>query len=182
VTATMGTTTARNGCAIHLKPLEMSHAPAMYKWMLDPCVADNIGLRSQPSLDRTEAWIQRAIAPKATLIPLAIYSTDRHIGNVVFDQIDVKGSGARMSIYIGETDARDKGSGTAAVAAALQHVFSARQFELVWLTVHHRNIRALRVYQKLGFQITAEVSDGIPSFRMELSRAAWDSNQEGRCE
>ena len=161
--------------AIELAPLEMKHAAAMYKWMLDPSVSDNIGLRSVPSLSRTEEWLRRATSGNAFL-PLAIYWSGRHVGNVILDLIEPGGASARLSIYIGEADARGHGVGINAIESALRRAFSDSRFELIWLTVHLANTRALRLYRKIGFLITQELAgDGPPSYRMELSRAAWEA-------
>ncbi len=90
---------------ISLSPLEMSHAAAMYKWMLDPEVSNNIGLRSEPTLLKTRDWIRSALQSESFL-PFAIYWIGHHVGNIIFDQIDSKRASARLSLYIGEPEAR----------------------------------------------------------------------------
>ena len=38
---------------VSLVPIEPAHAENMYRWMCDPEVSDNIGLRSAPSIEKT---------------------------------------------------------------------------------------------------------------------------------
>lgn len=156
---------------VQLMPLGLRHAGNMFRWMLDPEVSANIGLRSDPSLSRTEHWIARAVNDPAVL-PIAVYWMNRHVGNVVFDRIEA--GSARLSVYIGESDARGKGVGTMALTDALEDVFSSRNFKAVWLTVHHRNQKARHIYEKLGFQNEREApEEAIHSLRMILTRADW---------
>ena len=42
---------------VSLAPLGPEHAGAMFRWMSDPQVSRNIGLRSEPSPERTSRWI-----------------------------------------------------------------------------------------------------------------------------
>ena len=65
----------------------MADADAMCRWMLDPAIASNIGLRSTPSMEKTRQWIQQATADE-TVAARAIEFNGRHVGNVVLDRID----------------------------------------------------------------------------------------------
>lgn len=160
---------------ISLSPLDLSHAAAMYKWMLDPEVSKNIGLRSTPTLERTRDWIRRA-QQSNSFLPFAICHMGRHVGNLIFDEIDPLRSSARLSIYIGEPDDRGKGFGTEAIRSALATVLAEPGFSMIWLTVHRDNARAFRAYSAIGFRTVEALFDDT-SYRMELSRAAWDETQ-----
>jgi diamine N-acetyltransferase len=141
---------------VTLAPLELSHAAEMYRWVSDPDVRRDIGLRTEPTLQRTQEWIVRARSDPA-IIPSAICLVGKHVGNVVLDRIDRQLSTARLSIYIGEPAARGGGVGTAAVRLAVQRGF--RELNKIWLTVHAENIAAIRCYQRLGFQLEGTLRD-----------------------
>ena len=132
---------------IELRPLQSAHAEAMLRWMLDPEIADNVGLRSTPTLERTQAWIARTDVDAQ-----AIYFAGRHVGNVVLDQFDDYLQTARLSVYLGEPSARGRGVAREALRMALAHGFGGRQLYRIWLTVHARNARALALYNGLGFR------------------------------
>ena len=145
---------------IELKSLRADNAEAMYRWMLDPEVADNLGLRRQPSLAGTVEWIKRAMVNSACH-PFAIELSGQHVGNVILDELDVHLRSARLSIYVGEPDVRGAGVGTAAIELILNYAFETVGLNKVWLIVHANNQRALRTYQRVGFSLEGMLRDGF---------------------
>jgi RimJ/RimL family protein N-acetyltransferase len=137
---------------VSLVPLRPAHAPAIVRWLRDPVVSANLGLRSTPTLAKTRAFIAAASAGDA-LCARGVLLEDRHIGNVVLDQIDRQIGKARLHIYIGEANARGHGAGRRAVALALALAFDQLGLHKVWLTVHARNRAAIRAYEAVGFTI-----------------------------
>ena len=135
---------------VALAPLELEHAPKMFEWMCDPAVRENIGLRSDPSLERTAAWIENALRDDS-IRAIAVLLAGRHVGNVVLDRIDRYLSTARFSIYIGEPSARGGGVGTSATYCAAEVGFRELGLYKIWLTVHCRNRAAIQAYKKVGF-------------------------------
>jgi hypothetical protein len=51
--------------SVTLGPLRAAHAPAIVRWLRDPAVGANLGLRAQPTLARTRAFIADAAAAAA---------------------------------------------------------------------------------------------------------------------
>jgi RimJ/RimL family protein N-acetyltransferase len=146
----------------------------MCQWMADPEVASNIGLRREPSLERTVEWIQKAVEDP-TIRAYAILVDEEHVGNVVFDQIDTWLSSARLSIYIGEPSLRGNGVGSSAAWLATKLAFEQEGLNKIWLTVHVMNQRAINVYTKLGFVLEGILRDEfwfdgkrLPVLRMSL--------------
>lgn len=127
----------------------------MLRWMRDPEVAQNVGLRSTPTLEKTLAFIARA-ADDDTICGRAIVVDGEHVGNVVLDMIDRHAGKARLHIYLGETNARGRGVGKSAVKLALDVAFDELGLDKVWLTVHARNARAIAAYHAVGF-----VTEGV---------------------
>lgn len=138
--------------AVSLRPLTEEAAPRMLRWMQDPAVGEGIGLTQTPSLERTRSWI-RSARESGTIRPWMVYVDGDHIGNIVLDQIDRKAATARLSVYLGEANMRNRGTGTAALQQALECAFSEEQLYRVWLTVHAENAAAIHVYRKLGFMV-----------------------------
>jgi RimJ/RimL family protein N-acetyltransferase len=138
--------------AVELEPLSEIHSTAMFRWMCDPVVAENIGLSRPPSLESTREWIRNATEATDTA-PFAILYDGRHVGNVVLDRIDSRLSTARLSVYLGEADARGSGIGRTAILLALNAAFVERDLEKVWLTAHARNVAAIRTYIGVGFRL-----------------------------
>jgi len=147
--------TARRGTpAVSLALLRPTHAPAIVRWLRDPAVSANLGLRSKPSLAKTRAFIAAAAdAANDALCARAILLGERHVGNVVLDQIDRHVGKARLHIYVGAAGARGRGVGRRAVQLALGLAFDRLGLHKVWLTVHARNRAAIRAYEAVGFAI-----------------------------
>jgi RimJ/RimL family protein N-acetyltransferase len=143
---------------LSLVPLAPGHAEAMYRWMGDPAVRDNVGVRSEPTLERTLAWIEQARQDSAT-VPFAIEVGGWHVGNVILDRIDSYLSTCRLSIYVGESEARGKGVGREAVRCAVAHAFEKLALNKVWLTVHVHNAAAIAAYVAAGFTVEGVLRD-----------------------
>ncbi len=165
---------------ITLAPLTLGHARAMLRWMCDPSVSQNVGLRTEPTLDKTVAWIQNALMDDS-ICPFAILLSEEHVGNVVLDRIDRYLASARFSIYIGEPSARHSGVGRTAAFLALQEGFQGLQLRKIWLTVHARNFAALHTYTNLGFTLEGVLrdefrlnGDRVPALYMGLLRDEFD--------
>ena len=137
---------------VALVPLESGHAPAMHRWMHDPVVAENLGLRSEPSLDKSLAYVEKANSDP-TIHARAILADDVHVGNVVLDRIDRTVRTARLHIYVGEASVRGHGVGKRAVSLAVRAAFEELGLQKVWLTVHSGNARAIATYVACGFQV-----------------------------
>lgn len=147
-----------------LGPLRLAYAARIVRWLRDPVVRENLGLRAEPTLARTRAFIRdsgswagaqgaASAPPPGGARPFAILLDDRHVGNVVLDQIDVRIGKARLHVYIGEEDARGRGVGKRAVTLAVRAAFEELGLHKVWLTVHERNASAVRAYEGVGFRV-----------------------------
>ena len=165
---------------VDVAPLTVEAAPRMLTWMRDPDVSANIGLTRSPSLEQTQAWIQRSLE-QGSAWPYAILWNSAHVGNVVFDQIDEHLSMARFSVYIGAPEARGCGVGFSGMYRAIRNVFHTRGLHKTWLTVHTENISAIRSYQRLGFQLEGVLRDAfllngrrLPALYMGLLRTDFE--------
>jgi RimJ/RimL family protein N-acetyltransferase len=143
---------------VTLTPMRLGHAPAMVRWLRDPTVSANLGLRATPTLTRTRAFISAAAAspPGPTSeapCPRAILLGGRHVGTVVLDHVDRHLGTARLHIYVGDPAARGHGVGQRAVALAVALAFGELALHKVWLTVHVRNQAAIRAYIAAGFAV-----------------------------
>jgi RimJ/RimL family protein N-acetyltransferase len=145
---------------VAIGPLKMDLAANMFSWMQDPDVSANIGLSHAPSLDKTLEWIGNALQENS-IWPYAIFLNARHVGNVVLDQVDRYLDCARLSVYVGASEARGSGVGRTGMYYALRECFLERGLHKVWLTVHVRNAGAIRTYVALGFQVEGILRDGF---------------------
>ena len=145
---------------VAIGPLKLDYAADMLSWMQDPDVGANIGLRQAPSLETTRTWIENALQT-SSIWPYAVFLNARHVGNVVLDQVDSFLGCARLSVYIGASEARGCGVGRTGMYFVLQECFLERGMHRVWLTVHSRNASAIRAYTDLGFHVEGVLRDAF---------------------
>jgi RimJ/RimL family protein N-acetyltransferase len=143
---------------VTLGPLLPEYAPAMYRWMCDPAVSENLGLRHEPSLERTAQWIENALR-NPSLHVYAILLEGRHAGNVVIDSIDSHVETGRLSVYVGEAATRGSGIGLTGMYLAIRQSFLELGLHKIWLTVHARNFPAISTYNRLGFSLEGILRD-----------------------
>lgn len=77
----------------------------------------------------------------------------REIGSVYLRDIDRKKGEAEFGIFIGERDALGKGYGTQAAKLMLDYGFDKIRLQKIFLRLLEDNPRALKSYEKTGFQL-----------------------------
>jgi len=80
-------------------------------------------------------------------------NSERHIGNIKVDQINWIHRTAQLGMLIGEKDCHGKGYATQALELMLEHVFTTLNLRKINLRVIVENYAAVRLYEKMGFQI-----------------------------
>src|SRR5690606_7046715 len=80
-------------------------------------------------------------------------ATMRPIGNAALQDIDPRTRTAEFGIFIAEKDYRGNGRGTEATRRLLRFAFETLSLENVMLRVYSYNERALKVYERVGFQV-----------------------------
>lgn len=143
---------------VTIGPLLPEYADAMLRWMNDPVISDNLGLRHSPSIERTITWIEHAQAA-ADIRCFAILLDGRHVGNVVIDRLDDYLATGRLSVYVGEAKARSTGVGLSGMYLAIQQSFVDLDLHKIWLTVHIHNHPAIHTYTKLNFMLEGILRD-----------------------
>ena len=137
---------------VQIVPLALYHAESMTRWMQDPIVSQNIGLRREASHEQTVAWIEKA-ATDHSIHGFAIEVDEIHVGNVILDRYDEYLSAARFSIYIGERLSRSSGVGKTATFRICEYGFEHLSLYKIWLTVHTKNFAAINAYSQIGFAL-----------------------------
>lgn len=143
---------------VTIGPLLPEYADAIYRWVCDPTVSDNLGLRHTPSLERTIKWLRYA-EEADDVQGFAVLLGGQHVGNVVIDRIDDYMFMGRLSVYIGDSAARSAGVGITGMYLAIRHCFIQLGLHKIWLTVHIRNHPAIQAYNKLGFMLEGILRD-----------------------
>ncbi|GAG15847.1 unnamed protein product, partial [marine sediment metagenome] len=110
--------------------------------------------------------------PSPSRCSLAIEdASGRHIGNIMFYNIDRLQGEAELGITIGASSHWSLGYGSDAVRAALRHIFSDLALRRVYLKTLDWNDRARRCFEKAGFVRYGAMRRGSDTFiLMEVRR------------
>ncbi len=105
----------------------------------------------------------------ALLLGIFAKTENIHIGNVKLEPIIPKHS-ATIGILIGEEGWRGKGVGFEVINRVLEFCFLDLELELVELGVSKKNLRAIRLYTRLGFRENTQEHTSHESIRMSISK------------
>ncbi len=154
------------GQHIRLAPLRAEDSETLFGWINDrPLTIYSAAYHPVDDLSH-QSWFG-AVTKKSSVAIFAIrrVSDDALIGTCQLHSIHPVFRSAEMQIRIGNTGDQSKGCGTEAVRLLLSHAFRDLNLQRVDLHVLASNARAIRVYEKCGFQ-----REGVKR------RAAWIDN------
>jgi len=118
--------------------------------------------------DQKEVWYLKR---KSDLIALWLSIEDlggQLVGLISLYKMEPKTKTAWVGIYLGY-EFIDQGMGTDAMLTLLRYYFEEMQFELLFLDVASHNKRAIRCYQKCGFEfIRKKYSDHDPRMNIDI--------------
>src|SRR5207247_482593 len=133
-----------------LQPLASTDRRRCVKWFSDPQIIHFLGRNSPVTLPEEERWF-RDYERRTDEQIFAIEAEGLHIGNIGLHKIDRVHRKADVGIVIGEPTFWSKGYGTAAMRTALRYAFGPLSLNKVSLDVLEYNTRAIRIYERLGF-------------------------------
>ena len=167
---------------IRLREKELSDARNDYAWQTDPELVnlDAAPLVNIPFTHYLLAYTNELHHPTLTRYPFAIETLDgKHIGNCVYYNINEADKEAEVGIMIGDSDYRDRGYGSEATAALVNHVFSQTELKRLYLKTLDWNQRAHKCFQKCGFTPCGYLNkDGHRFLLMELHREQWEKARQ----
>ncbi len=154
--------------------------------MSNPKVREFLGLM-QPArtLDQERSWIASIVSDKQHHRMFVIEDErGTPIGTCGLRAIDRDEGGALLGIMIGEPRLWGRGYGTAATEALLACAFGEVELREVRLSSHVENRRAIRCYEKAGFEVRPRPqgkSDArAHEIYMAITRAQWEATRRER--
>ncbi len=143
------------GKKVRLRPIERDDLPRFVEWFGDPEVRRHLAIYLPFSLAQEERWFEnlQGRLERQEDVVLAIETADGvHIGNLGLHAINWKDRSAELGIAIGEKAYWNQGYGTDAIRTLLGLAFRELNLHRVLLRVDADNARAIRCYEKAGFQ------------------------------
>lgn len=152
------------GDAVRLRPIDREDLPRFVRWFGDPEVRRYLQAYLPFSLAQEERWYEGLLERMADdqAVVLAIETLEGvTIGNIGLHRINWKDSSAELGIVIGEKEYWGQGYGTDAILTFLRLAFQEMNLHRVFLRVDADNPRAIRCYDKCGFEREGRLRDTI---------------------
>lgn len=140
--------------------MRIEDAKTSYKWRNDKEVFKYTGntYSNYISYETELEWIKRVIKRKEDY-RCAILVGDEYVGNIYLTDIDEEK--AEYHIFIGNKNYWGMGVAKEASLLILKYAFDVLRLAQVELSVNKKNVRAVRLYQSLGFAPIAEQDEII---------------------
>lgn len=134
-----------------LRRFELADAETRVAWFLDPRTSAHMNVPKRVTLEETRRWVLRSRLSPARK-DLVLY--DMTTGDVRA-MIGTRGEGdpTFVEVYVlVDPDRQGQGMGSTAMRLLLQWLRAQRSVAGCWLTVDPKNIAAIHLYERLGFQ------------------------------
>lgn len=140
------------GERLYLRPLEEEDIDRCLVWINDPEITAMVALRFPFNRAREREWFATLYKDDRNIaLAIVLKDGDRHIGNCGLHQIAYPNRHAQFGIMIGEKEEWDEGYASEASRLILDYGFDQLGLHRISLQVYAYNLRAQRVYEKLGF-------------------------------
>ena len=169
------------GNKVNLRDKRLSDARKDYAWQTEPELAklDAALLITSPFSQYLLDYSVQLHCQVSTRHLFSVETLDgEHIGNCTYYGVDEAKGQAEIGIMIGERSYWDKGYGTDAVMALVNHIFSETNLGRIHLKTLYWNKRAQGCFQKCGFAPCGHLArDGYSFMVMELLRKQWEEQR-----
>lgn len=176
------------GEKVWLRPLEQGDMAAYTAGVNDTEVGGRAGYRWPQSTDQSRAWLERQQegVRRGEVFAYAVceLGDDRFVGTIWLKDVNLLDGNAELAIFM-DRDHLGGGWGTDAQRALLAFAFGSLGLDRVFLTVDGNNQRAVRSYEKVGFQREGVMRkarrgpNGLEdSLLMAILREEWEAARE----
>lgn len=142
------------GDRIDLREISPSDTEDILRWRNSDEVRRFFINRELFTEESHRAWLQQYVATgKAVQFIMVDQGSQQSFGSVYLRDIDHTHKKAEFGIFIGEQKYRGEGYGAAATRLILDYGFLQLKLNKIFLRVLADNTRAIKSYEKVGFQI-----------------------------
>lgn len=137
-----------------LREIDRDDVSIINSWRSSKELIDNLGAPFRYINKEVDLkWFENYMQNRGNNIRCSILNEENQlIGLVSLTNIDRMNQTALFHIMIGDSTHRDKGIGSYATKEIIRHAFHDMNLNRVELTVLESNIRAITLYEKLGFK------------------------------
>lgn len=135
----------------YLSPINLDDAEKYTKWLNDPEITQYLQIAVKTVTLHGEKEFLATLA-KEHNYAIVDKKTDQLIGSTGLINIDHINQTAELGIFIGDKNYHGKGYGTEAIKLLLDYAFNILNLYSIFLRVYAYNLRAIKVYEKIGFK------------------------------
>ncbi len=145
------------GEKVRLRAPEREDLPRFVSWLQNPEMRNYLTIR-YISLAHEEKWFERLLTQTGGATPNRLHfvietkEDPRPIGVISLESINWRDRKAEVGVFIGDPEYWGKGYGTDAMSVLLDVGFRWYNLHRIYLYVIASNARAIRSYEKAGFQ------------------------------
>ena len=171
------------GSLVILRSKRLEDAEDDYAWRIDEELSRLDGtVPIRMSLEQFMRYFREEIEFSSPWSRRLAFDTldGKHIGNVMYYDIDLVKGQTELGIMIGEKAYWNQGYGKDAVTVLTEHIFTDTSLQLIYLHTLEWNHRARRSFAKSGLrEVGPTRRGGLDFIRMEITRDEWLERKVG---
>ena len=137
---------------LSLEPLSKCFLSQVYvNWLNDDVVNQYLVSGGDYTLEKLQQYLEEVERNPKYFWAIRLKETNKHIGNIKIDPINLNDLSGEYGIMIGDRSIWGKGVAKEASEIVLAFCFETLYLKKINLGVHKNNLKAIRLYEKLGF-------------------------------
>lgn len=151
---------------IRVRKLNHSDIPIVTKWWNDGLLMKDMGFINGMGVTESSliSRFNKQLNDKDSILESRMFiitdiKTGKEIGELQYGELDLKDKKCRIAIKISEIDFQGKGLGEEALLLFIDYLTSEFGLSEIEIDTIHDNIRAYKLYKKLGFEEVERVRD-----------------------
>lgn len=143
-----------------LMPLSLKHLSETYvNWMNDVDVYRYLETGGNYSISDLEKYLKHQEKKNIFFWAIHLKENNKHIGNIKIDPINKEINSGEYGIMMGDKSEWGKGFAYEASQSVINYCFNTLGLKQITLGVKNENIGAIKLYEKLNFDVYSEVND-----------------------
>ncbi len=147
------------GNRIILKPISSNFCNEKYlSWLNDPDVYAHLDSGGNYTMQDLHNFVNKNVKEGILFWAIVLKEENKHIGNIKIDKINKIELHGEYGIMVGEKNLWGKGYAGEASKIVIDYCFKTIGLKAIRLGVNCKNISALNLYKKIGFDIVSNES------------------------
>jgi RimJ/RimL family protein N-acetyltransferase len=142
------------------EPLSLKHLSKTYvDWLNDSRVNKYLESAGGYTIEALELFLKEQEQKQILFWAILIRSSQKHIGNIKIDPIDLPNKSGEYGIMMGDTSEWGKGYAKEASINIINYCFNELKLSKITLGVLDKNKAAIKLYKNIGFESNAIINN-----------------------